>query len=75
MTVLLALLRLTPVLTRMNFLLPPLSLNLKSHQYFKNLQENKKVSPDTLYSCSLINEHILSFLILYRSVITIRAAF
>lgn len=71
---LLSLLRLAPLLTKIDFLLPSLNLKLKSHRLFKELQEKKKIFPDTLYSCSLINEYILWVLILYRSLITFRAA-
>ena len=71
--VLLVLLRIAPLLTKMEFLLPPLNPKLKSHQRFKKLQE-EKVSPADLYSCSLINEYILWVLVMYRSVITIMAA-
>lgn len=66
-------LRVSGILGIVTISLPSLNPTLKHHHYFQELQK-QKITPNILVSCSQINEFILWTFIVYRSLITLRAA-
>lgn len=61
------------VLAKINISLPTMDATSKSYQYYQELQANK-ITPENIVVCSQINEFILWSVILYRSLMTLYAA-